>query len=188
MKYNCLRCGKEFESCSLTRKYCSVACGQRKLEGSCLDCGKAVRSILVRCEDCRKKISDGWPERLKLLRRKKANEIGRQPRGRWQHLKKFLRQDLVPSSDPLWSVNFYKALVQDAVCEYCLGPLSPTGHALDRKNSEFGHEAWNVVPCCRECNTIKGKHWEYEHMMLIAPKLRRIRSMPDSSNEKAQVS
>lgn len=188
MKYNCLKCGKEFDVRSKTRKYCSVSCGQRKLEGKCLDCGTVIRSILVRCEDCRKRITDEWPNKEKEIRRFNAHKISREPRGRYHRLKGFLKRDGTPLTDPLWNQNFYTALIQDALCVYCLGPLSPTGHALDRKNSEFGHEAWNVVPCCWTCNTTKSKYWGYEHMMLIAPKLRRIRSTSDSSNDKTQVS
>jgi 5-methylcytosine-specific restriction endonuclease McrA len=188
MIYNCLRCNKQFEDEYVDRKYCSLLCSKRKLEGRCLDCQKPIHSIQVRCFDCRKKISDAWPEKLKILRRRKSWTTGREPRGRHQHLKKFLRNDGVSLLDPLWNLNFYTALIQDSECHYCLGPLSPTGHALDRKNSESGHEACNVVPCCWPCNSIKGKYWEYEHMMLLAPKLRKSRVLPDAPDDRGTLS
>ncbi len=112
------------------------------------------------------------PEVRKEKKRNKASRIARLPHGRHTHLKKKLRVEETPSTDPLWSLNFYVALIQDNKCHYCLGILSPTGHGLDRKNSAKGHEANNVVPCCWKCNRIKGEFWEYEHMMLLAPKLR----------------
>lgn len=122
----------------------------------------------------------------KQKHRDKANKIARLPNGRHTHLKKQLRNEGISSSDPIWSLNFYAALIVDNECHYCLGPLSPTGHALDRRNSSYGHTATNVVPCCWPCNVIKGKYWEYEHMMLLAPKLRRL--MPCSSNGRTTVS
>lgn len=174
MIYKCLKCGVEFSRKYGARKYCSLVCSQRKEEGSCADCQKQIPTRHVRCSDCRKTIRDSQPEKLKILRRKKAYQIGREPRGRHVHLKKFLRADGVLETDPLWSLNFYTELIKDSTCHYCLGPLSPTGHALDRKTSELGHEAHNVVCCCWSCNSIKGKYWEYEHMMLLVPKLRKI--------------
>jgi 5-methylcytosine-specific restriction endonuclease McrA len=107
--------------------------------------------------------------------RAKARQIARQPNGRHTHLKKMLRYENINKADPLWSLNYYSALIRDSECHYCLGPISPTGHALDRISSEGKHEACNVVLCCWSCNSIKGKYWEYEHMMLLAPKLRRLR-------------
>lgn len=174
MVYICLKCGVEFSRKYGARKYCSLQCSRRELQGCCFDCGKQISANTVRCTECRKKIRDGWPERLKFLGRKKSYEVGRQPRGRHVHLKKFLKREQIPATDPLWSLNFYTALIQDNECHYCLGPLSPTGHALDRKNSSKGHTAFNTVCCCWFCNSVKGKYWEYEHMMLLAPKLRKL--------------
>jgi 5-methylcytosine-specific restriction endonuclease McrA len=115
------------------------------------------------------------PEIRKQKDRDKARQIARQPNGRHTHLKNQLRREGILKSDPIWNLNFYAALISDNECHYCLGPLSPTGHALDRRDSGHGHEASNVVPCCCPCNSIKGKYWEYQHMMLLAPKLRFLR-------------
>jgi hypothetical protein len=186
--YTCLKCGKQFERRQGVKKYCSVVCAQREKQGSCVDCQKPIFSNRLRCEDCRKKISDGVPERTKQLRRKNAYKIGREPRGRHTRLKKFLRKEGIPSTDPLWSLNFYTALIQDGICHYCLGPMSPSGHGLDRKITEQGHTANNVVCCCWLCNTIKGKYWEYEHMMMLAPKLRCLRSLPVAPDGRASLS
>ena len=121
--------------------------------------------------------------------RDKAKLIARLPNGRHTHLKKCLRAEGIDKSDLIWSLNFYAALIQDNECHYCLGSLSPTGHALDRRDSSRGHEASNVVPCCWPCNSIKGKYWEYEHMMLLAPKLRSLRFLkPGAPDGRAPLS
>jgi hypothetical protein len=52
-------------------------------------------------------------------------------------------------------------------CDYCKGPLPETGHGLDRKDNTRGYELDNVVPCCYDCNTMKGKFLTYEEMHLI---------------------
>jgi hypothetical protein len=112
------------------------------------------------------------PEVRKQKKKDKASKIARLPRGRHTHLKKKLRQENVFELDLIWRSNFYVELIRDNQCHYCLGKLNPTGHALDRMDSSRNHEADNVVPCCLKCNRIKGEFWEYEHMMLLAPKLR----------------
>lgn len=188
MIYNCLKCGIEFERKYGVRKYCSISCSQRQLQGSCADCQKRIRALHVRCIECRKKNSGGAPERKKLLARKKAYQISREPRGRHVLLKKVLKREGVPLSDIIWNLNFYTALIEGATCHYCLTPLNPTGHALDRKDSNRGHEASNVVTCCWTCNTIKGKYWEYEHMMLLAPKLRQLKNSPGAPDGRVPLS
>jgi len=41
-------------------------------------------------------------------------------------------------------------------CDYCQGPLDETGSGLDRIDSKLGYEYSNVVPCCGQCNRLKG--------------------------------
>jgi 5-methylcytosine-specific restriction endonuclease McrA len=175
MIYNCLRCGVEFRRKYGIKKYCSLSCSRKRPEGKCSQCQKVIRANRVRCSDCRLSNKALGVEKSRSRKRIKANKIARQPNGRHTHLKKQLREENIPQSDLIWNLNFYTALIQDNKCHYCLGLLSPTGHALDRKSSDSGHEANNVVPSCWSCNSIKGKYWEYEHMMLLAPKLRFLR-------------
>jgi hypothetical protein len=94
---------------------------------------------------------------------------------RHKSLKISLRRDGVSESDPLWVYNFYCSLLFDAVCHYCLGDLNPTGGGLDRIDNSTGHVCYNVVPCCRQCNRIKGNDISYENMMLLSPALREIK-------------
>jgi hypothetical protein len=97
-------------------------------------------------------------------------------------LKEMLIKESVPKTDPLWKLDFYWELVKDRLCHYCLGSLSPLGHNLDRTNNDLGHVCYNVVPCCRTCNRIKGHDVSYDEMMIIAPALREIRRLRVSLN------
>lgn len=53
-------------------------------------------------------------------------------------------------------------------CHYCISPLNKTGCGLDRIKNDIGYTIDNVVPCCWECNAIKGDRLTYEEMMLVA--------------------
>jgi hypothetical protein len=111
------------------------------------------------------------PDRYKEQRKILSETI----KGRHNSLRHALRRDSVDESDLLWSIRFYESLIQDKECHYCLGPLERTGGGLDRKSNGLGHTCYNVVPCCRKCNRIKGNDTSYEEMMLLAPVLREIR-------------
>jgi len=106
----------------------------------------------------------------------KGKKASRSFKGRHNSLKHALRRDNTSSEDKLWSVNFYIALIQGELCHYCFGPLCVTGGGLDRIDNRIGHTCFNVVPCCRQCNRIKGNDISYEEMMLLAPALRLIRA------------
>lgn len=41
-------------------------------------------------------------------------------------------------------------------CDYCGGVLGKAGHGLDRIDNRIGYVLDNVVPCCGDCNEIKG--------------------------------
>jgi hypothetical protein len=95
-------------------------------------------------------------------------------KGRHNSLRHALRRDKIEQSDYLWNRNFYEALIQDRECHYCFGLLDRTGGGLDRIENNLGHTCYNVVPCCRKCNRIKGNDTSYAEMMLLAPALREI--------------
>lgn len=52
-------------------------------------------------------------------------------------------------------------------CYYCAHPLPTTGYSLDRVDNAKGYTSENVVPCCIECNRIKGNMWTGEEMRQI---------------------
>jgi hypothetical protein len=98
------------------------------------------------------------------------------PEGKHAALKRVLKTEGVQNTDVLWSINFYRELILDGCCHYCLGPLKSGGHSLDRMENKLGHVCYNVVPCCRYCNELKGVRFSYEEMMLLVPSIRDIRN------------
>lgn len=109
-------------------------------------------------------------------------------RGRYTQVRELLKKERTPSSDSLWSLNYYAELIKDSQCHYCLGPLSPTGHALDRVDNSQSHVCHNVVSCCWWCNERKKADLSYEEMMLLAPALREIRKRREAVNVATSVS
>lgn len=94
-----------------------------------------------------------------------------------ERFKKFIsrtKEENLPITDPLYSLNFYTEFIRDNECHYCLGPLNATGHALDAVDNDQAHFCYNVVPCCKDCNQMKRHNISYEEMMLLAPVLREI--------------
>src|SRR5579863_4596561 len=66
---------------------------------------------------------------------------------RWNAKKRNLKWALSES-------KFVELILSD--CHYCGQQPSPY-NGIDRKNSNVGYVEENVVPCCKVCNTIKGK-------------------------------
>lgn len=56
-------------------------------------------------------------------------------------------------------------------CHYCGNVLAETGPQQDRVNSDLPYLFDNLVPCCRDCNTVKGK-WLTESEMVQFCKVR----------------
>lgn len=67
------------------------------------------------------------------------------------------------------------AQIAENKCHYCQGILNETGSNLDRKDNSIGYLLTNVVPCCIECNTIKGPYLSYEEMLIVSKALREYR-------------
>lgn len=55
----------------------------------------------------------------------------------------------------------------DQNCYYCGGPLDEAGIGLDRLDSKEGYITSNVVPCCWQCNRIKGCDLSAKDMLTI---------------------
>ena len=86
------------------------------------------------------------------------------------------------STDPIFSFMFYKELTRDNECHYCRGDLrsSRQAYCLDRLDFNLPHRASNVVPCCWECNRLRGNVFSYEEMMELSSVLREIRKRRSS--------
>lgn len=52
-------------------------------------------------------------------------------------------------------------------CHYCQSQLAPSGHGLDRLDSDLGYTRDNVVPCCKECNMAKSDAFTPEEFEAI---------------------
>lgn len=69
-----------------------------------------------------------------------------------------------------WTITLdqYAAITETLVCHYHGGPFDLAvmgGHGLDRIDNARGYHADNVVLCCYQCNTIKGRRLSYQQMM-----------------------
>lgn len=131
------------------------------------------------CRVCKssesKRYKEKYPERLRMSRATAIKKYVRTLNGRFSQFHLKIRKENLPETDPLKSFNFYREIIKDQKCHYCLGPLQESGHGLDRIDNQFGHSGFNVVPCCRGCNQKKMHDTSYEEMILLAPALREIR-------------
>lgn len=73
------------------------------------------------------------------------------------------------------SITEYDILVRDACCHYCSGVLPETRGGLDRKDTDGPYSVSNCVPCCTECNRIKGCALSYIEMLAVAKLLKEMR-------------
>lgn len=64
-------------------------------------------------------------------------------------------------------------------CQYCAGPLPPTGSGLDRKDNAAGYTKGNVVPCCTDCNRTRGDRFSYAEMLELGVLIRTIKHRRD---------
>src|SRR5258706_4946448 len=68
------------------------------------------------------------------------------------------------------SFGEYCELIIGKPCAYCKADISKRrGHKLDRVDNQFGYFVDNVVPCCADCNRIKGvlERWGYRLPQLL---------------------
>ncbi len=66
------------------------------------------------------------------------------------------------------SIVEYCAIIAQP-CTYCGGPLPEVGSGLDRIDPLEGYITGNVLPCCEDCNRIKGPYLTVEMMHSIRP-------------------
>jgi 5-methylcytosine-specific restriction endonuclease McrA len=61
-------------------------------------------------------------------------------------------------------------------CYYCGGKLNPTGSGLDRIDNTRGYHPDNVVPCCYDCNSIKGDRLTQEETLAAVAAIKAVRA------------
>ena len=96
----------------------------------------------------------------------------RSMRGRATALKRAVKDSGLPSDI---TADDLEVILGRGRCVYCSGPLSPTGHGLDRKNANRGYTLDNVVPCCVTCNRIKNRYLSHEEMVAAMRAVLRVR-------------
>lgn len=96
--------------------------------------------------------------------------------GKFNHMKKSAkRRGLLVDM----TLDQYMLLLEDKTCHYCKNGLAETGSSLDRKNSNLGYSVENCVPCCTDCNMIRGKdRISHLEMIEVANLLNKLRSKP----------
>lgn len=89
-----------------------------------------------------------------------------------------LARGLAVKRQLVWAINLedYAELLESA-CHYCKGKLNPTGIGLDRIDNDRGYFLGNAVPCCAECNSIKGSTLTYNEAYYILNALAAYRSV-----------
>jgi hypothetical protein len=140
---------------------------------TCRDCGGAdqtkfrpsYRDICVDCWKARiRRNNPDWRERQKA---RDSQPNCRFSRGRAQSRSRGLPW--------LITLEFFKELIAKP-CEYCEGPLDPTGIAMDRIEHELGYTPENVVPACCICNDMRARVFTYEEMKRIGAVIKEIRA------------
>jgi len=71
----------------------------------------------------------------------------------------------------------YSVLIVDKSCHYCSSVLPETGAGLDRKDNAIGYTYINCIPCCTDCNGLKGKYLTYDEMLAVSALLKSMRSI-----------
>ena len=66
-------------------------------------------------------------------------------------------------------------IARSGPCTYCGGELPETSLGLDRIDGPKGYVVGNVVPCCRNCNMLKGDMLTSEETKALINHLRLIR-------------
>lgn len=107
-------------------------------------------------ELCRRHYSQNKYRSYSRKQKKKFND-------KWLKWSRTLRGQFTTSKNKVthkgvsWKLTFEQfAELRSKPCFYCDGPLPETSIGLDRLVAEEGYSVNNVVPCCRNCNMLKG--------------------------------
>jgi hypothetical protein len=97
--------------------------------------------------------------------------------GRWGKLKQSAKRLHGITSTLTTTFEQFADMVSPNKCAYCGGPLTATGHGIDRKNSSKGYTPENSCASCWVCNCIRGEdNISHEEMFEVAALLKRLRS------------
>lgn len=182
VKLTCNFCNKEFAT-SKNRSEIVLHCSRKCYIKSASESGNRI------CKDCKelqpigefnlhspaKDIRRRYCKKCEL---KRVRTKSQDAYTRWKHSERRAAR-----SGEVWEIPLenYKNLIAQN-CHYCDGELNPTGCGLDRKNNEVGYLLTNVVPCCRQCNTVKNHFFSYEDMLLLSVVIKQIKNKKGESH------
>lgn len=72
----------------------------------------------------------------------------------------------------------YCNLIKEQKCHYCDGPIFMSAYAtgLDRIDNKLGYHLDNVLPCCGECNKLRGDRLSVDETKEIVNLLKKLRN------------
>lgn len=112
-----------------------------------------------------------------------AKDYRRTLQGKYTELKASAKKRKIECS---LSLEDYTWLTLKGLCEYCESELPAAGHGLDRIDSSAGYTVENVVPCCTDCNLIRGDKMTHTEFKVVAKTLKAIREKKLSYKEKEE--
>lgn len=110
-----------------------------------------------------------------MKRRKADNKYNYSIKGRYREVKRAAKARGI---DFDLTISEYTWLVAGNSCFYCQTTLPKSGSGLDRLDSDLGYNVENAVPCCTECNYIKGIALSAAEMLEVAKLLKKLRKKP----------
>lgn len=111
---------------------------------------------------------------LGMLNKKRQSKYNHSFKGRYRRL----RASALARKKPLRiTLKEYEQIVSPFKCFYCLSnEMGPGGYCLDRVNNSKGYTLNNVVPCCAQCNMLKGNILNHEEMIFVMKALELFRA------------
>lgn len=103
---------------------------------------------------------------------KRNRRLRRTLNGQYSTLKHHAKERKVPFTITLEQFRDLRA----QPCFYeCGNPLSAASGSLDRLHPKGPYSVANVVPCCSQCNQIKGDWWTWQEMLVASRAVNRMR-------------
>jgi hypothetical protein len=140
----CLDCDADLTGTHFNRKRC-LACADKIATTQSREC---IKNWKKKNPDKVKALNKSWGERFPIKKRlPHAREIAR-------------RRGYACTLTDEQFINYW-----NTPCHYCDSSiLEEKGIGLDRLNNNLGYETSNVVPCCGDCNYIRGDILTHDEM------------------------
>ena len=166
MTKTCTKCKQDKELTEFSRKKAS----KDGLQGPCKICAKLYVKAWYNANSDR--------EKAKKNTYRKANPDKAYANNRTNKSRFSMGQRRAKSAGLVWDLTIeqWASLVIGKTCHYCDGPLPEVGYALDRKDNNVGYTLDNVIPCCSQCNYIKGEYLTYDEMVAVSNLLKQMRT------------